>query len=188
MMISKGIFYLRTTERLLASYPFSLFSHSKFFDHIWNKTGFDVSSTLFNIGCRWFWISAVILEVVNWFGPSVCHGLIGRPFLSDSNLSRAAYKKVIEFPTAWQVPLAKATRKKRLDWEPFSWDFNHSSFSQDQWLRFKKLDVLRSLTPRQLFFSRLFIKMAIILPTGQWYAPSAVINDAWYCMVLHCIA
>ena len=27
------------------------------------------------------------------------------------------------------------------------------------------------------------IKMAIILPTGQWYAPSAVINDAWYCMV-----
>ena len=29
--------------------------------------------------------------------------------------------------------------------------------------------------------------MAIILPTGQWYAPSAVINDAWYCMALHCI-
>ena len=24
-----------------------------------------------------------------------------------------------------------------------------------------------------------------ILPTGQWYAPSAVINDAWYCMILH---
>ena len=32
------------------------------------------------------------------------------------------------------------------------------------------------------------IKMAIILPTGQWYAPSVVINDAWYCMVLHGIA
>ena len=32
------------------------------------------------------------------------------------------------------------------------------------------------------------LKMAIILPTGQWYAPSAVINDAWYCMVWHCIA
>jgi len=31
-------------------------------------------------------------------------------------------------------------------------------------------------------------KMANILPTGQWYAPSAVINDAWYCMVLHGIA
>ena len=30
--------------------------------------------------------------------------------------------------------------------------------------------------------------MAIILPTGQWYAPSAVINDAWYCMVLQGIA
>ena len=29
------------------------------------------------------------------------------------------------------------------------------------------------------------LKMAIILPTGQWYAPSAVINDTWYCMVLH---
>ena len=34
----------------------------------------------------------------------------------------------------------------------------------------------------------IIIKMAIILPTGQWYAPSAVINDAWYCMVLHGIA
>ena len=30
--------------------------------------------------------------------------------------------------------------------------------------------------------------MAIILPTGQWYAPSAVINDAWYRMELHGIA
>ena len=29
----------------------------------------------------------------------------------------------------------------------------------------------------------IIIKMAIILPTGQWYAPSAVTNDAWYCMV-----
>ena len=27
-----------------------------------------------------------------------------------------------------------------------------------------------------------------ILPTGQWYAPSAVINDARYCMALHGIA
>ena len=26
------------------------------------------------------------------------------------------------------------------------------------------------------------------MATGQWYAPSAVINDAWYWMVLHCIA
>ena len=35
------------------------------------------------------------------------------------------------------------------------------------------------------------IKNGLILPTGQWYALSAVINDAWYCMVLHgmhCIA
>ena len=32
------------------------------------------------------------------------------------------------------------------------------------------------------------VKMAIILPRGQWYAPSAVINDAWYCMVLQGIA
>ena len=31
-------------------------------------------------------------------------------------------------------------------------------------------------------------KNGLILPKGQWYAPSAVINDAWYCMVLHCIA
>ena len=27
-----------------------------------------------------------------------------------------------------------------------------------------------------------------ILPTGKWYAPLAVINDAWYSMVLHGIA
>ena len=27
------------------------------------------------------------------------------------------------------------------------------------------------------------LKMAIILPTGQWYAPSAVINDVWNYMV-----
>ena len=31
-------------------------------------------------------------------------------------------------------------------------------------------------------------KNGLILPTGQWYAPSAVINDACYCMVLHGIA
>merc|ERR1711952_266459 len=28
------------------------------------------------------------------------------------------------------------------------------------------------------------LKMAIILPTGQWYAPSAVINDAWFFKVV----
>ena len=31
-------------------------------------------------------------------------------------------------------------------------------------------------------------KNDLILHRGQWYAPSAVINDAWYCMVLHGIA
>ena len=28
-------------------------------------------------------------------------------------------------------------------------------------------------------------KNGLILPTGQWYAPSAVIIDAWNCMVWH---
>ena len=28
-------------------------------------------------------------------------------------------------------------------------------------------------------------KNSHILPTGQWYAPSAVNNDAWYCMEFH---
>ena len=32
------------------------------------------------------------------------------------------------------------------------------------------------------------LKNGHVLPTGQWYAPSAVINDVWYCMVLHGIA
>ena len=31
-------------------------------------------------------------------------------------------------------------------------------------------------------------KNGLILPTGQWYAPSAVIYDAWYCMELNGIA
>ena len=35
---------------------------------------------------------------------------------------------------------------------------------------------------------RHYTKNGIILPTGQWYAPSAVNNDAWYCMVVHGIA
>ena len=26
------------------------------------------------------------------------------------------------------------------------------------------------------------------MPTGQWYAPSAIIKHAWCCMVLHSIA
>ena len=30
-------------------------------------------------------------------------------------------------------------------------------------------------------------KNSHILPTGQWYAPSAVINHPRYCMVLHVI-
>ena len=32
------------------------------------------------------------------------------------------------------------------------------------------------------------VKNGLILPTGQWYDPSAVINDAWYCLALHGIA
>ena len=32
------------------------------------------------------------------------------------------------------------------------------------------------------------VKNGHILPTGQWYAPSAVINDTWYCMELHGMA
>ena len=38
------------------------------------------------------------------------------------------------------------------------------------------------------YHTKILTKMAILLPTGQWYAPSAVINNAWYCMVLHGIA
>ena len=45
---------------------------------------------------------------------------------------------------------------------------------------------LRQLTDLYILLTN--PKMAIILPAGQWYAPSAVINDAWYCMALHCIA
>ena len=37
-------------------------------------------------------------------------------------------------------------------------------------------------------WKKLIAKNGIILLTGQWYAPSAVINDACYCMVLHGIA
>ena len=37
-------------------------------------------------------------------------------------------------------------------------------------------------------FISISIKNGHILPTGQWYAPSAVIKHAWYCMVMHGIA
>ena len=36
--------------------------------------------------------------------------------------------------------------------------------------------------------TNMVIKNGLILPTGQWYALIAVINDACYCMVLHVIA
>ena len=49
-------------------------------------------------------------------------------------------------------------------------------------------NVIKFLTPLGLGIMSSRIKMAIILPTGQWYAPSAVINDAGYCMALHGIA
>ena len=48
---------------------------------------------------------------------------------------------------------------------------------------------LRQLTDLYILLTN--PKMAIILPAGQWYAPSAVINNdgiAWYCMILHSIA
>ena len=32
------------------------------------------------------------------------------------------------------------------------------------------------------------LKNGLILPTVQWYPPSAAINDAWYCIVLHGVA
>ena len=50
-----------------------------------------------------------------------------------------------------------------------------------------RLDIFRSLNIVDILIISLFnmckLKMAIIQPTGQWYAPSAVINDAWDCMV-----
>ena len=48
--------------------------------------------------------------------------------------------------------------------------------------------ILIEVTKKDIKKIKKKIKMAIILPSGQWYAPSAVINDAWYCMVLHDIA
>ena len=44
--------------------------------------------------------------------------------------------------------------------------------------------------PSQIFhkYFQNYYKNGLILPTGQWYAPSAVIHFAWYCMVLHSIA
>ena len=50
------------------------------------------------------------------------------------------------------------------------------------------LDSWNMIRENQFLLPDKNLKMAIILPTGQWYAPSAVLNDSWYCMVLHCIA
>ena len=58
--------------------------------------------------------------------------------------------------------------------------------------RARKLPVIYNASQNETDVLNIFLlnveKMAIILPTGQWYAPSAVTNDAWYCIVLHCIA
>ena len=35
------------------------------------------------------------------------------------------------------------------------------------------------------FLRKYSLNPGLTLPTGQWYAPSAVIHDAWYCMVFH---
>ena len=56
-----------------------------------------------------------------------------------------------------------------------------------------QLSLLGTLLPSYQDISHVTraLKMAIILPTGQWYAPSVVKmmhGIAWYCMVLHCIA
>ena len=50
------------------------------------------------------------------------------------------------------------------------------------------LDSWNMIRENQFLLPDKNLKMAIILPTGQWYALSAVINDAWYCMELHVIA
>ena len=67
-------------------------------------------------------------------------------------------------------------------WAPFSSKsniFQGQPTSEVEWGRF--IDICHQF---QLWSK----KMAIILPTGQWYAPSAVFNVPWYCMVLHGIA
>ena len=44
-----------------------------------------------------------------------------------------------------------------------------------------------ALSPPTSWISK-WKEIGLILPTGQWYAPSAVINYAWYCKVLHGLA
>ena len=53
----------------------------------------------------------------------------------------------------------------------------------------KSVFIFRGIHPNKVeFHSCLVFKNGLILPTGQWYDPSTVINDAWYCMVLYCNA
>ena len=49
-----------------------------------------------------------------------------------------------------------------------------------------KVTLIKELDKLFLFHHQ--YKNGLILRTGQWYAPLAVNNDAWYCKVLQCIA
>ena len=50
------------------------------------------------------------------------------------------------------------------------------------------LEVMVNMSVAQAISDPNHYKNGHILPTGQWYAPSAVINDAWYWMVMHGIS
>ena len=47
------------------------------------------------------------------------------------------------------------------------------------------MEAIKQGTNEKTTTSLRILKNGLILPTGQWYAQSAVINDKWYCMVLH---
>ena len=49
-------------------------------------------------------------------------------------------------------------------------------------------DKMKEFACEDLKYEECLSKNGHILPTGQWYAPSAVIKHAWYCMVLHGVA
>ena len=49
-------------------------------------------------------------------------------------------------------------------------------------------ETVENLPIIKIGYLHLKLKNGLILPTGQWYAPSSVISDAWFCMESHGIA
>ena len=91
-------------------------------------------------------------------------------------------------PMSWHKFLATVSRSAHMSLENARdfWAKEKQEVGETENIKPNEVETLKSLQN----FTRAMIeeKNSHILPTGQWYSPSAVNKHAWYCMVLHGIA